>query len=76
MAPIRPGDKANLVLSNTREGKMATFTAKVRVTTVETWEVEAKDKDEAWEKFKDNTEDVVNDDAGGKVVDWEIVSVK
>ena len=55
---------------------MPTFHAIMRVIHVETWEVEAKDKDEARQKFAELTEDVITDDSGGEVVDWEVQSVK
>ena len=51
---------------------MPTFTATMRVIRVETWEVEAKDEEEARKKFGELAEDVIDDDSGGEVVDWEV----
>jgi hypothetical protein len=55
---------------------MPTFTATVRVVHVETWEVEAKDEAEARKKISDLTEDVIEDDSGGEVVDWEVYTIR
>lgn len=55
---------------------MPTFTATMRVVHVETWEVEAKSEAEARNKFSKFTEDVIDDDSGGEVVDWEVQSVR
>jgi len=55
---------------------MPEFDAVVRVVHVETWAVEAKDAAEAREKFSELTEDVITDDSGGEVVDWEVTSIK
>lgn len=55
---------------------MPTFNATMRVVHMETWEVQAKDKAEAREKFSKLTEDVIDDDSGGEVVDWEVYTIK
>jgi hypothetical protein len=55
---------------------MPTFTAIMRVVHVETWEVEAEDVAEARKKFSELADDVIDDDSGGEVVDWEVSSVK
>ena len=55
---------------------MATFLATMRVIHVETWEVEAKDAAEARQKFSQLTEDVIDYDSGGEVVDWEVQTVR
>jgi hypothetical protein len=55
---------------------MPQFDAVVRVVHVETWSVEAKDAKEAREKFAKLAEDVIDDETGGEVVDWEVQSVK
>ena len=55
---------------------MTTYTAQMRVTYEETWTVEAASEDEAKRKFLELTEDVIDDDTGGEVVDWEVVSMK
>ena len=55
---------------------MTTFLATMRVVHVETWEVEASNEAEARKKFSELTEDVIDDDSGGDVVDWEVHSVK
>lgn len=55
---------------------MPTFLATMRVVHVETWEVEAANETEARQKFSDLTEDVIDDDSGGEVVDWEVYAVK
>lgn len=55
---------------------MPTFLATMRVVHVETWEVEAADAAEARKKFSELTEDVIDDDSGGEVVDWEVQAVK
>lgn len=55
---------------------MKTFEALVRVTSNETWTVEAKDEAEARQKIEKLAEDVETDDAGGEVVDWEITRIK
>jgi hypothetical protein len=55
---------------------MKTFEATVRVVHVETWTVEAKNEAEARKKLSELTEDVVDDDGGGEVVDWEVVQIK
>jgi len=55
---------------------MPTFLATMRVVHVETWEVEAKDEAEARKKFSELSEDVNDDDSGGEVVDWEVVTIK
>lgn len=55
---------------------MGTFTATMRVVHVETWEVEAADAAEARRKFSELTEDVIEDETGGEVVDWEVTSVR
>ena len=55
---------------------MPTFDATVRVVHVETWSVEAKDRTEAKLKLSKFTEDVMHDETGGEVVDWEVMSVK
>ncbi len=55
---------------------MPTFLATMRVVHVETWEVEAADEAEARNKFNDLAEDVIEDDSGGEVVDWEVQSVR
>ena len=55
---------------------MPSFLATMRVVHVETWEVEAKDEAEARKKFNDLSEDVQDDDSGGEIVDWEVVSLK
>lgn len=55
---------------------MPEFDAIVRVVHVETWAVEAKDVTEAREKLSKLTEDVITDDSGGEVVDWEVQSVR
>lgn len=55
---------------------MPSFLATVRVIHLETWEVEAADEAEARNKFGELTEDVHNDDIGGEVVDWKVVSVR
>lgn len=51
---------------------MKTFQALVRVTHIETWEVKAEDEAEARRKLSDFAEDVVDDETGGEVVDWEV----
>lgn len=55
---------------------MPTFLATMRVVHVETWEVEAADAAEARNKFSALAEDVIDDDSGGEVVDWEVQSVR
>jgi hypothetical protein len=55
---------------------MPQFEAIVRVVHVETWSVEAKDAAEARKKLSDFSEDVIDDETGGDVVDWEVTSVK
>ena len=55
---------------------MPTFLGTMRVVHVETWEVEAADEAEARNKFSELIEDVVDDDSGGEVVDWEVQSVR
>jgi hypothetical protein len=55
---------------------MPTFLATMRVVHVETWEVEAETAKEAREKFSKLTEDVIDDDSGGEVVDWEVSSIQ
>lgn len=55
---------------------MPWFIATMRVTHLETWSVEAADEQEAKRKFSELTEDVQDDEAGGEVVDWEVMSVK
>jgi hypothetical protein len=55
---------------------MPTFLATMRVVHVETWEVEAADEAEARNKFSELAEDVIDDDSGGEVVDWEVQSVR
>lgn len=55
---------------------MPTFLATMSVIHVETWEVEAADAREARQKFSKLTEDVIDDDSGGEVVDWEVQTVR
>ena len=55
---------------------MPTFLATMKVTHVETWSVEAADEAEARNKFSELTEDVIDDDAGGEVTEWEVVAVR
>lgn len=55
---------------------MPRFDATMRVVHVETWSVEAKDAEEARAKFSELTEDVIDDDSGGEVVDWEVQFIK
>ena len=55
---------------------MPTFNATMRVIHVETWEVEAADAAEARRKFSKLTEDVIEDDSGGEVVNWEVSHIK
>lgn len=55
---------------------MPKFLATMRVIHVETWEVEAHDIEGARRKFQLCTEDVIDDDSGGEIVDWEVVSVE
>lgn len=52
------------------------FLATMRVVHIETWCVEAKDEDDAREKFNacDKTVDV--DESGGEVSDWEILKIE
>ena len=54
---------------------MPIFLATMRVIYVETWEVEAVNEAEARSKFSDLAEDVIDDDSGGEIVDWEVQSV-
>lgn len=54
---------------------MPEFNARMRVVHVETWSVNATDASEARRKFSELAEDVIDDDAGGEVVDWEVLSV-
>jgi hypothetical protein len=54
---------------------MKVFRATMRVTHVETWEVDAKNEKEAREKFNTLSEDVDTDDSGGETVDWEISDI-
>jgi hypothetical protein len=49
---------------------MPKFIATMRVIRVETWDVEAKDEEEARKKFSELAEDVIDD--VGEVVDWEV----
>ena len=53
-----------------------TFTATMRVIHIETWTVEAKDKDEARDKIEQLRDDVNTDETGGEVIDWKIQSLK
>lgn len=55
---------------------MPQFDALMRVVHVETWSVEAVDEADARAKFGNFTEEVIDEDTGGEVVDWEIISVK
>jgi hypothetical protein len=55
---------------------MPTFTASVEVVHNETWEVDAADEAEARNKFTELTDDVIDDDSGGEVVDWTVTSVR
>ena len=55
---------------------MPTFEALMKVVHNETWTVEAKDKNEAQKKFEELAADVIDDDSGGEVVDWEPISIK
>ena len=55
---------------------MPEYEATMRVVHVETWAVEAKDINDARRKFSALTEDVIEDDTGGEVVDFEIQSVR
>jgi hypothetical protein len=55
---------------------MPTYEAIMRVVHVETWEVEAADEAEARKKFSELTQDVIEDDSGGEVVDWEVQSIR
>jgi hypothetical protein len=48
----------------------------MRVVHVETWEVEATNEAEAKNKFSEFAEGVIDDDSGGEVVDWEVISVR
>ena len=55
---------------------MPTFTARVRVVHVETWEVKADNETEARKKMENMDDDVIDDDSGGEVVDWEVESLR
>lgn len=55
---------------------MPQFDALMRVVHVETWSVEAKDEAEARAKFSKFTDEVIDEDTGGEVVDWEVISLK
>lgn len=55
---------------------MPEYLATMRVVHVETWAVEAADEAEARNKFSELAEDVIDDDSGGEVVDWEVQSVR
>jgi hypothetical protein len=50
---------------------MPTFEARMRVAYEETWTVEAKNADEASQKFAALSDDVDTGDPCGEVVDWE-----
>lgn len=55
---------------------MPIFTATVRVVHVEAWEIEADDEDAARAKIDHLDPDVVTDDTGGEIVDWEITGIR
>lgn len=57
-------------------GKMKAFEATMRVTHVETWFVYAEDEEKAREKFSELSDDVLDDDTGGEVTDWELVKIR
>ena len=52
---------------------MPTFEAIMRVTHREIWTVEAESLDEAANKFCELSHDIVEDETGGEITDWEIV---
>lgn len=54
---------------------MPLYEANMRVVHHEVWVVEAKDAEEARQKFTDLTPDVEEDETGGEVTDWECYAV-
>lgn len=55
---------------------MPVYRAVMEVTHHETWEVEAANEADAREKFETLSDEVIEDETGGEVVDWQPLSIK
>jgi hypothetical protein len=55
---------------------MKTYEARMKVVHDELWSVQASCEEEAKKKLEDLHADVSEDETGGEIVDWEIVSIK